>query len=238
MDLKQLWQFMQVDMEADNFDKEIRQSPKRLALLKQRNFLMDQQNNMKKIESDVAAMSDRLEAISAEAERLQKVLEGLLEENTQNPPKSEEEAQKQMAAVKKLLDDLNRYEQETQKMRKDADAKDRQQRDIRMKAAKTKAEYDQNKQGYDEEFKRDTVKLKQMRAKAEAEAKKLETADVQLYNRYTAIKEHVTPPMAKLLNDQCGGCFMSISQATQLSVREGNGIVTCDNCGRILYAGE
>lgn len=238
MDLKQLWQFMQVDMEADSFDKEIRQSPKRQALLKQRNFLMDQQANMKKIEADVAAMSDRLEAIGAEAQRLQKMLESLLEETEKNPPKSEEEAQKQMEAVRKLLDDLNRYEQETSKMRKDADAKDRQQKDIRMKAAKTKAEYDQNKLGYDEEFKRDTAKLKQMRAKAEQVGKGIEASDPDLYNRYKAIKEHVMPPMAKLVNDQCGGCFMGISQATQLSVREGAGLVTCDNCGRILYAGE
>ena len=57
MQLEKLWQFMQVDMEADRFENQIRQSEKRQKLLKQRNFLMDQQNNMKKLENDVAAMS-------------------------------------------------------------------------------------------------------------------------------------------------------------------------------------
>ena len=79
MQLEKLWQFMQVDMEADKFEAKIRQSEKRQKLLKQRNFLMDQQNNMKKLESDVAAMSDRLEAVRDDAERLQKVLTGLME---------------------------------------------------------------------------------------------------------------------------------------------------------------
>ena len=79
MQLEKLWQFMQVDMEADRFEAKIRQSEKRQKLLKQRNFLMDQQNNMKKLESDVAAMTDRLEAVRDDAERLQKVLTGLME---------------------------------------------------------------------------------------------------------------------------------------------------------------
>ena len=42
MQLDMLWQFMQVDMEADRFETSIRQSEKRQKLLKQRSFLMDQ----------------------------------------------------------------------------------------------------------------------------------------------------------------------------------------------------
>lgn len=238
MELKALWDFMQVDMEADRFDKEIRQSPKRLALLKQRNFLMEQQNNMKQIEADIAAMTDRLEALDSEAERLSKVLEGLLAKFESEPPKSPEEVEKQEEAVRKLLDDISRYEQEITRLHKDSATKDRQQRDIRMKAAKMKAEYDQNKLGYDTEFKRDTAKLKQLRGRAEEEGKKIEAIDAGLFNQYKTIKEHVVPPIARLNGNQCGGCFMEISKATQLAAKEGSTIVNCDNCGRILYAGE
>ena len=74
MQLDVLWQFMQVDMEADRFEGKMRQSENRQKLIKQRNFLMEQQANMKKLESDVAVMQDRLEAVSDEAERLEKVL--------------------------------------------------------------------------------------------------------------------------------------------------------------------
>ena len=126
MKLEKLWQFMQVDMEADKFEAKIRQSEKRQKLLKQRNFLMEQQTNMKKLESDVAAMADRLEAVRDEAERLQKVLSGLVEELESNPPKSEEEANARIEAVQKLMDNLTHYEQELSKMRKNAEIKDRQ----------------------------------------------------------------------------------------------------------------
>ena len=236
MQLDSLWQFMQVDMEADGFESRMRQSENRQKLIKQRDFLKDQQTNMKKLESDVAVMQDRLEAVKDEAARLEKLLAALSQEINDNPPSSVEEAQKQSEAVSKLLDSLSRYEHELQKMRKDADTKDRQQKEIRVRAAKTKAEFDQLKVEYDKEFKADTEKLQQMRANTEKEAKKI---DPKLLAKYRSIKQHCTPPMAKLINGQCSGCFMSLPSATLLDIRSGEHIVECDNCGRILYdAGE
>ena len=235
MQLEKLWQFMQVDMEADRFEAKIRQSEKRQKLLKQRNFLMDQQANMKKLESDVAAMSDRLAAVHDEAERLQKVLTGLMEELENNPPKTEEEANTRIEPVQKLMDSLTRYEQELSKMRKDAEIKDRQQREIRVRAAKTKIEYDQLKQEYDVEFKQDSAQLKEMRANTERESAKIDPA---LLEQYKVIKQHCTPPMAKLVEGQCSGCFMSLPSATLLALKDTDKLSRCDNCGRILYSAE
>ena len=236
MQLDTLWKFMQVDMEADGFENKMRQSEKRQRLIRQRDFLKDQQANMKKLENEVAVMQDRLEAVSDEAERLEKLLQSLTEEFKNNPPADAEAAGKQAEAVQKLLETLNRYEQELLKMRKDADTKDRQQKEIRVRAAKTKMEFDQLKAEYDKEFKGDTEKLQAMRARTEQEAKKV---DPQVLAKYRSIKQHCTPPMARLVNGQCSGCFMSLPSATLLDIRNGDRIVECDNCGRILYdAGE
>ncbi len=232
MQLDTLWKFMQVDMEADRFENQMRQSPNRQKLVKARDFLKDQQANMKKLENDVAVMQDRLEAVEDEASRLEKVLEGLTETYENNPPANAEEAQKQAEAVAKLFETLQRYEAELTKMRKDADTKDRQQKEIRVRAAKTKIEFDQLKVEYDKEFKADTAKLQQMRANTEQEAKNVDAA---MLAKYRSIKQHCTPPMAKLVNGQCSGCFMSLPSATLLDIRNGDRIVECDNCGRILY---
>ena len=118
-------------------------------------------------------------------------------------------------------------------MRKDAEVKDRQQREIRVRAAKTKQEFDQLKKEYDVEFKQDTVTLKDMRARTEQESGKI---DSELLEKYRTIKQHCTPPMAKLIDGQCSGCFMSLPSATLLAIKEQGKLVTCDNCGRILYA--
>lgn len=235
MQLDVLWQFMQVDMEADRFETKMRQSESRQKLIKQRNFLMEQQANMKKLESDVAVMQDRLEAVRDEADRLEKVLAGLCAEIEANPPQSIEEATKKAESVQKVVDALSRYEQELLKMRKDAEIKDRQQKEIRVRAAKTKVEYDQLKQDYDKEFKTDSAKLAQLRADIEKEAGKVEP---KLLEHYRSIKQHVNPPMAKLIDNQCSGCFVSPSNATLLKLKDGSSIVECDNCGRIIYIGK
>ena len=122
--LKSLWDFMQVDMAADNFEQEMRKSPNRQKLIKRRNFLMEQQSNMKKIEGEIAVMQDRLEAVRDEASRLEGVLKTTLEDITANPPSNLEETQRKLDAVQKLTDTLSRYEQELVKMRKDADTRD------------------------------------------------------------------------------------------------------------------
>lgn len=231
MQLDLLWHFMEADMEADRFEADMRQAPNRLKLLKHRNFLVDQQNNMKKIESDVAVMSDRMAAIQDESARLQGLLDALQDSLEQNPPESMEDIKKQMAAAQKLTDSLARYEQELQKIRKDSETRDRQQKEIRVRAAKTKAEFDQLKQVYDTEFKRDSAKLSQLRAKAEQESKGIEE---ELMSRYKSIKQHSTPPMARLNNDRCGGCNMSLPSVVLHQIRTGEKLVECDNCGRIL----
>ena len=232
MQLDDLWNFMQVDMEADKFENQMRLSPNRQKLLKQRNFILEQQNNMKKLEADVAVMQDRLAAVEDEAERLSGVLSGMVQELEADPPATVEESDRRAEAAQRLADTLVRYEQELAKMRKDAEARDRQQKEIRVRAARTKQEYDQLKTVYDEEFKRDQQTLKTMRANIEKEAAKLDQA---LLSRYRAIKQHCTPPMAKLVDGQCGGCFMSLPSATLRELKLGEKTVECDNCGRILY---
>jgi len=232
MHLNELWQFMQVDMEADRVENKMRLSESRQKLIKQRNLLMEQQANMKKLENDVAVMADRLEAVEDEADRLEKLLNNLCAEIEANPPKDAEEAAKRAESVQKLLDSLTRYEQELQKMRKDAEIKDRQQKEIRVRAAKTKIEYDQLKQVYDKEFKEDNAKLQKMRADIENEAKKVEE---ELLNHYRNVKQHIMPPMAKLVDGQCSGCFVSLPGATLRKLKANEEIVECDNCGRIIY---
>ena len=51
--LELLWQYQQVDMEVERYEREMRQSPNRQKLIKQRDFLMEQQNVVKRIEQEM-----------------------------------------------------------------------------------------------------------------------------------------------------------------------------------------
>lgn len=231
MQLELLWNYMQYDMEADRFENAMRNAPDRLKLLKQRDFLLEQQNNVKRIERETAAMSDRLEAVRDEAKRLQGLLDNLLKSLEENPPETLEDIEKQVAAAQKLEDSLQHYEQELNKMRKDSDQRDRLQKDIRLRYARTKAEYDELKKTYEIDFARDKVKLAELKERAEKEAASVEAG---LMERYREVKQHVTPPIAQLNGNRCGCCNMSMPAAVMNEVGSGK-LVECDNCGRILY---
>ena len=231
MQLDALWNFMQVDMEAERYESGMRNSPNRLKLLKQRDFLIEQQNNMKKVEANVATMADRLEVVKAEAERLQGVLDSFLAEMKANPPEGIEEGERQRKTVQKLTETLSEYEKQLFQMRKDSETYDRMQHEIRSRAMRTKAEYDSLKKVYEKEFNEGQAKLTELKARVEAEGRGVDPA---LMARYKQVKQHALPPMARLNNDRCGGCNMSLSAATRDKISNGDMIVECDNCGRIL----
>ena len=221
-------------MEPDRIETEIRQPPNRLKLPKERDFLQEQQKNMNRIEREVALMSDRLDALRDEEERLRGVLDNLLTAVKDITEDQTEEIDKQIAAASKLEDTLLTYEQEIAKMRKDSEARDRLQKDIRLRAARTKADFDEHKKAYDVEFKRDKAKLEELRKAAEEESKKV---DPELLAKYRSIKQHIAPPIAKLNGNRCGGCNMELSAAT-LNAMNGKDFIECDTCGRALFKSE
>ena len=74
-------------------------------------------------------------------------------------------------------------------MRKDSESRDRQQREVRVRAAKARAEFDRIKVIYDEEYKQASVKLEALKKTVAEEAKGI---DPELLEKYKAIKRHST----------------------------------------------
>ena len=226
-----LWKYQQVDMELDQYEKEMRSNSNRKELLKHRDFLLEQQNVLKKIETDVEIMGDRMEALADEIKRLNGSVAEATANFEANRPDNLEDARKQIASIQKLIATITRYEAELAKMRKDSEARDRQQREVRVRAAKARAEFDRIKVIYDAEYKTASVKLDELKAKV---AKEAEGIDADLLEKYKTIKRHSTPPITKIHDDRCGGCNMQLSAADKDKVRSGLPYVECENCGRII----
>ena len=226
-----LWKYQQVDMELDQYEKEMRGNSNRKELLKHRDFLLEQQNVLKKIETDVEVMSDRMEALADEIKRLSGSVAEATANFENNRPDNLEDVKKQMASIQKLISTITRYEAELAKMRKDSEARDRQQREVRVRAAKARAEFDRIKVIYDKEYKVAAVKLEELKKKV---AKEAQGIDPQLLEKYKAIKRHAAPPITRLHDDRCGGCNMQLSAADKDKVRSGVPYVECENCGRII----
>ena len=226
-----LWQYQQVDMELEQYEREMRANPNRKELLKHRDFLLEQQNVLKKIEADVEIMADRMEALADEIVRLNGSVAEATAAFEANRPADLEEARKQIASIQKLVSTISRYEAELSKMRKDAEARDRQQREVRVRAAKARAEFDRIKLVYDDEYKAASGKLEELKKKVAKEAQGIDPA---LLEKYKNIKRHSTPPLTRVREDRCGGCNMQLSAAEKDKVRSGVAYVECENCGRLI----
>lgn len=229
--IDRLWQFQQADMEADALEGDIKRAPTRIALMKNREFLMEQQGAFKRMEEEVSEMVDRMDVIKDAISRLEEQLGTLQKRMADMPPENLEQARELSHDAQKLLGGLSSYEQEMRLIQKDAAERDRMEKDIRMKYAKVKMEYDKQKVDYEAEYKEQMKALEEKRRVAQEKTKGIDPA---LLERYQAIKEHSTPPMARLIGDQCGGCNMSLPSVTLRNLKAGTKIIECETCGRMI----
>ena len=121
--------------------------------------------------------------------------------------------------TQRLVNDLNEYDQETRRIRKDAADRDKKQRDIKRLAVKIKTEFDALREEYNTEY--------------QQKAKELESLQAIADDKYNAVKQHSVPPMAKLVNDRCGGCNMSFPSSVLHAIKAGKD-VECETCGRMI----
>ena len=226
-----LWEYQEADMAADALENEMKRSPTRLALKKNREFLVEQQNAVKRMEEEVAEMVDRVDVIKVAIARMEEQLSALQAKMEQTPPDSLDQAQEMSRDAQKLLGDLASYEQEMQRIQHDAADHDKQEKEIRMRFAKVKGEYDKQKAEYEAEYKE---QLKTLEEKRKIAQDKTAGIDQALLDKYKVIKQHCAPPIARLYGDQCGGCNMSLPQVTLRNLKGGAKIIECENCGRMI----
>lgn len=225
-----LWEYQQADVEADKMEASIKRSATRQKLVKYRDYLLEQQNVMKRIEGEVFTMADRLEALKDAIRMTEDQLRSLQSKLESDAPTTSAGVQQFISDAKRFQNNIAAYEQEIKRIRKDASDRERQQHDVKVRAAKAKAEFDKLKVAYDAEYKEKSKEVEALRAAAAEKAKPIEP---EFMERYKTIKLHSVPPLARLYGDQCGGCNMALPSAISHKIKAGE-LVECETCGRLL----
>ena len=87
---------------------------------------------------------------------------------------------------------------------------------------------------FDDETRSQSEQLTVARAEREKVSAALPKAMSSLYSRISArIRDGVA--VAEARNRSCTACFMSLRPQVMAEIRRGEEVITCDNCGRILY---
>jgi uncharacterized protein len=136
--------------------------------------------------------------------------------------------------------EIERYENEIRKL-------EDQELELMIEADKLKAEVDVA----DKNARATKDTIARQLANLEAKSKALETQQKELANEREAIASKIDPDLLdqfeRLFNSKgdaaivavehavCTGCHMKVTTATASQVKAGKEIVSCENCGRILY---
>ena len=232
--LNLLWEYQAADVAVETISKEIKRSPNRQQLVKYRDNLLEHQKTLGRIEEEILAMQDRIEALRDAIHMTESQIQSIQERIQTKEPENTEETERYIAEVKRLIGNLNDYEAEVKRIRNDSADREKVQRDVKLRAARTKKDFDKLKETYDEEFREMNERLNQAKALAEEKKKDITPAYLE---KYQTIKRHSFPPLARMIGSQCTGCNMSLPSGVVKDVQSGKE-VECETCGRLLVYSE
>ena len=230
--LDMLWKYQDLDLLMDQYVADQRNSDSRKKLLKLKRYLVKQDNYLVRLDREAQRKSSICDRIRQECDTIRSSMETEREKlSSDEAPtmaeldKMEKTGMEMKGQILKKEAALKQLLQEMETFRKKLD-------DIREKVAGAKKDYINVKKDYDAEV----AKMRQERGKVKEKRDGVGAGiEPALLAKYRNIKASKTPVLSVMENNQCGGCFINLASLVVQKVRNGEKIVECENCGRILY---
>lgn len=234
--MEALWAYQEAEQAKNAVELEIRSTPARLQLNKLHKKLKSQQAVIAKLAEDIETYDQQLRKLTEQVEKLEARLEVESSELV-TIRQDEESTAEEMTELKVDVERLNReISQEVRDIRallSDIEKATEEYQTTIKAASKAKKEYDALRVTCEEEKDARAGELEKHEKNLAALAK---TVDPALLERFGQVKLHHAVPIAKIVNSKCGGCNMSLPMVMLKKIATTDGIVECENCGRILYS--
>lgn len=233
--LDALWKYQQAELEAEKTEARLKSTPSRQKLNKLYAFLTAQQSAIANIQKNMDARSAAVDKLAKEVEELEHKYELELSEfdvMMEDDETTAEEMKESRKAVEQLIARMDNARKDLFDTIAWIEKAMAEYKETNAKAVKAKKEYDVVRAECEAEAVAAKSDIAAAKAAAEAVAK---TVEPELLARYKRIKGHHATPMARLENNQCSGCNMSLPTSVAKRVSTGSVVVECENCGRILY---
>jgi predicted nucleic acid-binding Zn-ribbon protein len=233
-----LWKYQEAEMEVDRLQKELEATPERQKLRKLRKILMDQSEKLDSLKAGVKAREAEIESGTAKLEALLKEYD--LEQDDLNIMMNDEESTAEeltesRKAMEALLDKVNALKKSITECRDWIANAAEAMREAYSKGSKTKRDYEAAKTVVETE----KMERKPVIDKAQREAERLAAhLPPEIVKKYNTIKKKYPNPVAKVKDNRCTGCGMSLPMTTIKKFASGNAIIECENCARILCRDE
>lgn len=231
-DLKQLWEIQVLDGQRKALEQKLRegQISGELRSLKTDieegrsifNKLKEEYNSLKKVlkmkEMDVTSANEQLKSLG------QKLYGGSIT--------NVKEVNTSSKKLESLGEKVKRTEDEILAIMERQDA-------LRSRLEEMSAELNRKAEDYRRKhgsFLANQQKVRQLLAQIPLSRQKLiDKVDVDLWQKYTELKKRLNDPLARVEKGTCMGCRVGIPFHDLRLLKQGEGLVFCSHCGRILY---
>ena len=233
--MEALWSYQEAEVAKNAVEAEIRSTPARLQLNKLHKQLKNQQTVIAKLSEDIEAYEQQLTKLTDQVAKLEARLQvesGELVTIKQDDESTAEEMTELKVDIERLNREVSQGVRETKALLGEIEKATEEYQTTVRAASKAKKEYDTLRVQCEEERLARAGELEQHDKNLELLAK---TVDPALLERYNQVKQHHAVPIAKIVNSKCGGCNMSMPMVMLKKIATTDGIVECENCGRILY---
>lgn len=233
--LEALLRYHEAELALDRLETRLKTTPERQKLNKLYGFLSEQQTQINGIRAQLEARNATVTKLTAHFDELQKQYElelseiAIMENDEQVTAAEMAESRR---ALETLLEQITVSRRELYDTLSWIESASNDYKEAFSRAGRAKKEYDELRVRCDELMKDAQPELDASNANVAACKTDVEDA---LLKKYAFVKSHHAVPIAKVENNQCSGCNMSLPTTVIKRVSSGAELVECENCGRILY---
>ena len=227
--LEQLIQLSNFDKNIDGF------SPKIAAIQKE---LSDKQNEIAEVQKEVEESNKEIRDLADEIEKTDNHIKDLNSQlkagsKKHSAIKTERELKSLQLEEELTKDQLSSANDEIERLENLMENKKSNQNELLDREKTLKDEFENIQKSTEDELKN----IESQREKFYLEKDKLvKKMDQKIISFYEKIRKWAgNTAVAKVKKQACYGCFMHINDKTYSNVIRSDEIVTCPNCGRILY---
>lgn len=231
LDFTAMWEYQKLDMQVEKIESALKKGTSRQAVSKLRNFLNDQKQYLTSCEEDIAQKSKQCDDLLATADRLSKKASALSSKLSQDTPIAD--VQDRADELNALYREISEVETKLSTFTSQMQEQSTKLADLRKRTPKAVKELEEAKAAYEADVAKVAPELTSLKVKRDA---LISSIPEELYTKYQSVRLHRMPPLAKLLGNQCGGCNMELAGAAVRLIKNGEKLVECENCGRILTA--
>ena len=234
--MEALWAYQEAEVAKNVIENEIRNTPARLQLNKLHKQLKSQQAVIAKLSEDIESYEQQLAKLTDQVTKLEARLQvesAELDTIKHDDESTAEEMTELKGDIEKLNREISQGVREAKTLLGEIEKASDEYQTTARAASKAKKEYDTLRVQCEEER---VARQGELDRHDENLAQLSKTVDPALLERYNQVKQHHAVPIAKIVNSKCGGCNMSLPMVMLKKIATTDGIVECENCGRILYS--